>query len=627
MKRCGSEYRPPTAREAAFEVLLRVELSGAYASVLLDAWESRLEDPRDGALLHETVLGVLRRQSLLDHLVAGVSSRASEKLDPEVRIALRVGAYGLFFLDRVPGFAAVDTAVDLVKSGPRHGAAGFVNGVLRALGRGGPELLPPTPEGDDVASLALYHAHPEWWVRRVVARRGFAGAADLLEADNRPAATVLRAGRGEAERDGLLGELRAAGIGAEPCEYAPAALRVTSGPPRACAALREGRAWVQDEGAQLVAHLFERPLGRRVADLCAAPGGKSLQLAEWLPDGGWLVAADRHPGRLRKLAGAARRAGATAVLPVRADMATRPPLRGRFDQILLDAPCSGTGTLRRHPEIRWRLREEDLKLLAARQDRLLASAADLLVAGGTLVYAVCSMEPEEGEQVIERFLGVETRLPAGRSSALPSVAGSPIRDRCRIPRDLSGARWTGRFLRRASAAYRREACGLRRGSTMKLRLVFPSARVRGPVGQFLLAAAWLVGGAGLVLLVFGFTFYLAMRVEMRSTEVQVPDLSGLDLDGAHQAVEALDLVLQVDDQRHDPAVASGRVLQQMPPPGASVRRGRKIKLIVSLGGKVLEVPDLIGQAARAVEIELRREGFIPGEEARVHHPDAAGAAW
>lgn len=156
---------------------------------------------------------------------------------------------------------------------------------------------------------------------------------------------------------------------------------------------------------------------------------------------------------------------------------------------------------------------------------------------------------------------------------------------------------------------------------MKLRLVFPSARVRGPVGQFLMAAAWLVGGAGLVLLVFGFTFYLAMRVEMRSTEVQVPDLSGLDLDGAHQAVEALDLVLQVDDQRHDPAVESGRVLQQMPPPGASVRRGRKIKLIVSLGGKVLEVPDLIGHAARAVEIELRREGFIPGEEARIHHPD------
>jgi len=141
------------------------------------------------------------------------------------------------------------------------------------------------------------------------------------------------------------------------------------------------------------------------------------------------------------------------------------------------------------------------------------------------------------------------------------------------------------------------------------------------MGKILLAAAWLVGGTGVVLFVFGFSFYLAMRVEMRSTEVQVPDLSGLDLEGAHQAVETLDLVLQVDDQRHDPAVDSGRVLQQMPPPGSSVRRGRKIKLVVSLGGKVLQVPDLIGHAARAVEIELRREGFIPGEEARVHDPD------
>jgi serine/threonine-protein kinase len=156
---------------------------------------------------------------------------------------------------------------------------------------------------------------------------------------------------------------------------------------------------------------------------------------------------------------------------------------------------------------------------------------------------------------------------------------------------------------------------------MKLRVVVLPPRVRTRIGRILIISAWLIGGAGMVAFVFGFSFYLAMRVEMRSTEVQVPDLGGLDLDQAHQSVEALDLVLQVDDQRHDPAVASGRVLQQMPPPGSSVRRGRKIKLIVSLGGKVLEVPDLVGQAARAVEIELRREGFIPGDEARIHHPD------
>jgi serine/threonine-protein kinase len=157
---------------------------------------------------------------------------------------------------------------------------------------------------------------------------------------------------------------------------------------------------------------------------------------------------------------------------------------------------------------------------------------------------------------------------------------------------------------------------------MKLRLVVLPPRMRARFRRIVFPAMWVLGGGGLVLFVFAVSFYLAMRVEMRSTEVQVPDLSGLDLDAAHRQVASLDLVLQVNDQRHDPAVPSGQVLQQMPPSGASVRRGRKIKLILSLGGKVLEVPDLIGQAARAVEIELRREGFMPGDEAKVHQRGA-----
>jgi 16S rRNA (cytosine967-C5)-methyltransferase len=423
LKRRRSPTRPPGAREAALEILLRVERSGAYASVLLDAWEPRLSDPRESALLHEIVLGVLRRRSLLDHLVAGSASRAPEELDPEVRAALRIGAYGLFFLDRVPDFAAVDSAVELVRSGPRHGAAGFVNGVLRSLGRGGRALLPPEPASGDVAGLALHHSHPGWWVRRLVDRMGFDAAGAVLAADNRPAATVLRVAGGASGRETLRDELAAAGIRAEPCSHVEEALRVSSGSLGGCAALRDGRAWVQDEAAQLVGYLFERPLGARVADLCAAPGGKSLQLAEWLADDGVLVALDRHPGRLRRLVRAARRVRATRVLAVRANMAApHPPLREGFDQILLDAPCSGSGTLRRHPEIRWRLREEDLKLLAARQLRLLATAADLLRPGGTLVYAVCSLEPEEGEQVVGRFL--RSRADFRREDPRPTLPRS-----------------------------------------------------------------------------------------------------------------------------------------------------------------------------------------------------------
>lgn len=158
---------------------------------------------------------------------------------------------------------------------------------------------------------------------------------------------------------------------------------------------------------------------------------------------------------------------------------------------------------------------------------------------------------------------------------------------------------------------------------MKYRIVVLTPRMRERIRRVAGIALWTAAAGALALLVFAFSFYLAMRVEMRSTEVQVPDLEGLDLDAAHRLVSPLELVLQVNDQRHDPAVASGHVLQQMPPPGSSVRRGRKIKLVLSLGGKVLEVPDLIGHAARAVTIELRQEGFQPGEEARVYDGSAA----
>jgi 16S rRNA (cytosine967-C5)-methyltransferase len=277
--------------------------------------------------------------------------------------------------------------------------------VLRSLARSDRAApLSPPPRGD-VEALARRESHPEWWVRRLVERLGWDAAVSLLRRNNEPAPTVLRVNGRTGTPDGLRESLLAEGIDARPCRYAPGGLRVISGNVRRSRALAEGRAWVQDEAAQLVGFMLGRPLGRRVADLCAAPGGKTMQLAEWLPRGGLLVAADRHAGRLRRLVANARRVGAHDVAPLLADMAAGSiPLRGPFDQILLDAPCSGSGTLRRHPEIRWRLRAQDLKLLAARQRRLLETASGLLAPGGRLVYAVCSMEPEEGDEMILSFL-------------------------------------------------------------------------------------------------------------------------------------------------------------------------------------------------------------------------------
>lgn len=393
-------------RGLAHDILLRVEEGGAFASILLDRAESRLADRRDAALLHELVLGVLRRQALLDHALAAAARRPTAELDAALRIALRVGAYQILFLDRVPDFAAVDSAVEWVKGSGRKrvaAAAGLTNAVLRRIASQGADALPRSGPGDDARALSVIHSHPEWWVERIVSRLGLARAAALLAADNQPAPTVLCVNPRRGTPEEIAARLAREGVLTQPCAR-PGALRVETGSLTASATLQAGDAWVQDEASQLVAGLFGERVGPRAVDLCAAPGSKTMQLAALLVDGGTIVACDRHLGRLRRLVRLAQRARAGAVLPVQADMTARPPVRGPFDQVLVDAPCSGTGTLRRHPEIRWRLRPEDFNLLAARQGRLLAAGAALTAVGGSLLYSVCSVEPEEGEDVVERFL-------------------------------------------------------------------------------------------------------------------------------------------------------------------------------------------------------------------------------
>ena len=426
MKRRPREVEP-AARSLAFDTLLRVEQSGAYASILLNRAEGRLDDSRDAGLLHELVLGTLRRQLSLDEAIAQVSHRPPSEMDLQVRIAMRLGAYELLFLDRIPDFAAVDSSVELIKqkSGPK--ATGFVNGTLRNLARRGRELLPPPPGEGDVEQLARHHSHPPWWVRRLVDRLGWQAADAMLARNNRPAATVLRTNLMRSSADSLSALLAGEGIESQPGRFAPHSLRLGPGPIQRSRVLGEGLAWVQDEAAQLVPMLFGERVGPRVCDLCAAPGGKTMHLAQALPPGGTVVASDRHLGRLRRLVTLAERLGMQGILPVHADLASMPPFSGPFDQVLVDAPCSGTGTLRRHPEIRWRLSVDRLKLLAGRQSELLATAASLLDRDGQLVYAVCSVEPEEGEQVVQAFLKSHTqfRLSDPRPE-LPEACGEMI---------------------------------------------------------------------------------------------------------------------------------------------------------------------------------------------------------
>lgn len=421
--------RPPAdaggARPLACEILRRVDAAGAYAGILLDERQPTLRDPREGALLRRIVMEVLRHRAALDHAIDASATRSTKDMDPAVRAALRVGAHGLLMLDAVPDFAAVDSAVRLVKREGHARAAGFVNAILRRIAAAGRAALPPVPERDDVAGLALHASHPEWWTRRVVDRLGWDAASALLAANNEPAATVLRPCVRRMPVEALRERLARDGVATVPGRFEPDALRVVSGALGGTRALAEGLALAQDEASQLVVRLFGERIGPRAADVCAAPGGKTLLIAERQPSDGRVVAADRHPGRLRRMARFVERVGGTGVLPVCADMAAAAtPLGRTFDAVLVDAPCSGTGTLRRHPEIRWRLVPDDLLALAARQSTLLANAAALVAPGGRLVYSVCSLEPEEGEAVIDGFLAScpAFRIADPRPALVPAAA-------------------------------------------------------------------------------------------------------------------------------------------------------------------------------------------------------------
>jgi 16S rRNA (cytosine967-C5)-methyltransferase len=394
----------PNPRREAFRILKRVEDAGAFASVLLQGSASRLQDPREAALLTEIVLGVLRRRAPLDHAIAQAATRPLEDLDHGVLTAIRIGAYALLFLDRVPDFAAVDTAVSLVKEAGRATAAGFVNGVLRKLAREGNALLPPPPVAGDVEALALFRSHPSWWTRRLVDRFGWEHADLLLAANNEPAATVLSPWPVAGSSSTLAKRLAADEVVVEACRFVPGALRVVSGVPQRSAPFRDGAFWIQDEASQLSVSLFGAGVGPLALDACAAPGGKTLALAARMRQGGLVVAADRHARRLTRLTQNLLRLRADNVVVLACDMSKPAPMKRLFDEVLVDAPCSGTGTLRRHPEIRWRLAPDALPVLAARQRRILSAAANLVRPGGRLLYSVCSVEPEEGEDVIAAFL-------------------------------------------------------------------------------------------------------------------------------------------------------------------------------------------------------------------------------
>ena len=375
-----------SARLLALDALVRIE-DGAYAHILVPEMlrSSSLED-RDRAFVTELVYGTVRSQRRLDDLLDRVSTRPVRRLDRPVRAALRLGAYQL--LHDVPAHAAVDATVDAIGArSPR--ARGYTNGVLRALTR----LGPPWPEPDDVAVRLSY---PDWLVARLTADLGADDTAEALAAMNEPAALTLRPNRRAVTADALEAEMRSLAIDATRGSLVPDALVVKGmGDPAKLDAVVHGRATPQDQGSQAVVAVLDPRPGDRVADLAAAPGGKSTAIAERVGDDGLVVALDPDLGRLRLVGNGARRLQLPSVRAVGADGRALPLRAGAFDRVLLDAPCSGLGVLRRRADARWRISQDAIDELAALQRELLAAAAALVRVGGLLVYSVCTLTNAE----------------------------------------------------------------------------------------------------------------------------------------------------------------------------------------------------------------------------------------
>ena len=412
------------ARTAAYRALRSISQGrGDLPSALVRARDG-LPDERDRALAGEIATGTLRWRGMCDALIAAFARRPLTKLDPEIVDILRLSIFQLLHLDRVPASAVVNDAVDLARREGKSSAAPLVNALLRRVSRERDRLpLPRAEPGDrasEVAFLAQTLSHPSWLAARWRDRYGFQAADAWCRFNNAPAPLTLRANRLRITRDALATRLAEAGVTTRPAAYAPDGLVVEQGNPLLTPLAGEGLLVVQDEASQLVGIVAGAAPGDRVLDACAAPGGKTTAMAAAMGGRGLIVASDARPRRVRLLAESVRASGAVHVHVVHADASRRLPFAPVFDLVLVDAPCSGLGTVRRDPDIKWRRREEDFPTLVDLQLRIVCAAADVVRPGGRLVYATCSSEPEENEAVVARALG-ELRGFGPGALSLPSA--------------------------------------------------------------------------------------------------------------------------------------------------------------------------------------------------------------
>jgi 16S rRNA (cytosine967-C5)-methyltransferase len=411
--------RQDNVRAAAAWVLDRTLQSLAPADSFLDSALPRFDD-RDQGLLRELVMGSLRWLRRLDHVIAAASSRSFEQIEEVLRSPLRIATYQLLFLDRVPAHAAVHEAVEQAHQLTHRGGASFVNGVLRRIARA-PRLEDwPVAEADPVRRLGVEKSHPDFLVSRWLDRSGTARTLDLLDANNRAKPMHLLAFRDRGGRELLAEALIDEGVEVEPASLSPLGLIVRRGNPFASAAFRRGDFYVQDEASQAAALIPPPRREESVLDAAAAPGGKSFALLAFEPSVR-ITMADVALTRATVVTANQHRLGRR--LPLAIADAGAPPFAGPFDRVVLDLPCTGTGTLRRHPEIKWRISESEIGRLSRQALRLLEGTAPLVAPGGHLIAITCSLEREENEEVMTRFLATHPELSL---STLEGMLESPV---------------------------------------------------------------------------------------------------------------------------------------------------------------------------------------------------------
>lgn len=420
------------ARQLAFLTLRSIQ-RGAFADVAVDKTLSQAGlNPLDRRLLTELVYGSVRRQRTLDALIDQLATKKSAQQPPDLRLILHLGLYQLRYLNQIPASAAVNTTVELAKQNGFAGLKGFVNGVLRQyLRRAETQSEPLQLPEDPIARLGILHSYPDWMIQIWAAQIGLTETEQLCQWLNRAPAIDLRINPLRTDLATVAAAMQAAGIQVQRVEGVPQALRLVEhvGAIQTLPGFEAGWWMVQDSSAQFVSQFVDPQPGEVIADACAAPGGKTMHLAELMQDRGTIWAIDRTPSRLKKLQQNADRLGLQSIKSLTGDSRSLLQLVGQCDRVLVDAPCSGLGTLHRHADARWRQTPQTVEELTVLQQALLTETATWVKPGGVLVYATCTLHPAENEQTIETFLAqhsdwqIEPPPPDSRLAMFQTDAG------------------------------------------------------------------------------------------------------------------------------------------------------------------------------------------------------------